>query len=185
MVFQGLTQAQATDVWRPFFDWVGAAPRDFEMASAPRIVAVPARALWDAPLLKRFGVVSADARSGAPEGNVFWAGDAEQVGQFLHGYQSTWLPARLLEAPSIDALATALFAGTRHWGFALHFNKGLAGAPPEEVAAARDTAMNPAVLDAFALVSAARPSCRRTRACAGTSPTWPPPASTPRRSTVR
>ena len=33
----------------------------------------------------------------------------------------------------------------------LHFNKGLAGAPAEEVAAARDTATNPAVLDAFAL----------------------------------
>jgi hypothetical protein len=33
----------------------------------------------------------------------------------------------------------------------LHFNKGLAGAPAEEIAAARDTAMNPAVLDAFAL----------------------------------
>jgi hypothetical protein len=33
----------------------------------------------------------------------------------------------------------------------LHCNKGLAGAPAEEVAAARNTAMNPAVLDAFAL----------------------------------
>ena len=33
-----------------------------------------------------------------------------------------------------------------------HFNKGLAGAPPERLAAARETATNPAVLDAFALV---------------------------------
>jgi FAD/FMN-containing dehydrogenase len=33
----------------------------------------------------------------------------------------------------------------------LHFNKGLAGAAAEDVAAARDTAMNPAVLTAFAL----------------------------------
>jgi hypothetical protein len=33
----------------------------------------------------------------------------------------------------------------------LHFNKGLAGAPAEELAAAKDTAMNPAVLEAFAL----------------------------------
>jgi FAD/FMN-containing dehydrogenase len=32
----------------------------------------------------------------------------------------------------------------------LHFNKGLAGAPAEELAAARNTATNPAVLDAFA-----------------------------------
>jgi hypothetical protein len=34
----------------------------------------------------------------------------------------------------------------------LHVNKGLAGAPAEAVAAAKDTAVNPAVLDAFALV---------------------------------
>ncbi|HET6362878.1 MAG TPA: BBE domain-containing protein, partial [Gemmatimonadota bacterium] len=49
------------------------------------------------------------------------------------------------------ALADALFAASRRWTTSLHFNKGLAGAPPEEIAAARDTAMNPAVLDAFAL----------------------------------
>ena len=34
----------------------------------------------------------------------------------------------------------------------LHVNKGLAGAPADAIAAARDTAINPAVLDAFALV---------------------------------
>jgi FAD/FMN-containing dehydrogenase len=45
----------------------------------------------------------------------------------------------------------ALFAASRHWQVALHFNKGLAGAPAEAVAAARDTAMNPAVTEAFAL----------------------------------
>ena len=33
----------------------------------------------------------------------------------------------------------------------LHFNKGLAGSPPVAIAAARDTATNPDVLDAFAL----------------------------------
>jgi FAD/FMN-containing dehydrogenase len=33
----------------------------------------------------------------------------------------------------------------------LHFNKGLAGAPAEAIAAARDTAMNPAMCEAFAL----------------------------------
>jgi len=33
----------------------------------------------------------------------------------------------------------------------LHFNKGLAGAPPDAITAARDTAMNPVVLNAFAL----------------------------------
>ena len=49
------------------------------------------------------------------------------------------------------ALVDALVAAARHWRVSLHFNKGLAGAPAEAVAAARDTATNPAVLDAFAL----------------------------------
>jgi FAD/FMN-containing dehydrogenase len=40
----------------------------------------------------------------------------------------------------------------KHWGVSLHFNKGLAGAAPDAIARARDTAMNPAVVDAFALV---------------------------------
>ena len=48
-------------------------------------------------------------------------------------------------------LGDALFAATRFWGVSLHFNKGLAGAPADAVAAAKDTAINPAVVDAFAL----------------------------------
>ena len=155
MVFQGLTQQKAEDVWRPFFAWVAQSPQDFVLAAPPRIIAVPARAFWNAALLKRFpGIVVADDRPGAPEGNVAWAGDVEQAGNVLHGYQSAWLPAALLRDDTRPRLDDAMFAATRHWGFSLHFNKGLAGAPPEEIAAARDTAMNPAVLDAFALVIA-------------------------------
>jgi hypothetical protein len=80
-----------------------------------------------------------------------WAGDLGQVGQVLHGYKSAWLPASLLNSDQQQRLVEALFASSRHWSVSLHFNKGLAGAPAEEVAAARDTATNPAVLDAFAL----------------------------------
>jgi hypothetical protein len=54
------------------------------------------------------------------------------------------------QAPS-KQLADALFASSRHMSLELHFNKGLAGAPQAVVAAARDTATNPALLDAFAL----------------------------------
>jgi hypothetical protein len=70
---------------------------------------------------------------------------------FWHGYESLWLPASLLEKEQQKQLADALFAGSRYWRVSLHFNKGLAGAPVDAVAASRDTAMNPLVLDAFAL----------------------------------
>jgi FAD/FMN-containing dehydrogenase len=61
------------------------------------------------------------------------------------------LPASLLKSEQQPRLVEALFASSRHWKVSLHFNKGLAGAPAEEVAAGRDTATNPAVLEAFAL----------------------------------
>jgi FAD/FMN-containing dehydrogenase len=153
MVFQGLDRQQAEDVWRPFFEWVAASPNDFRILSAPLVVAVPARRFWDPAFLKGFpGIVVADDRPDAPEGNVLWAGDAGQAAQFLHGYQSAWLPAALLEKEPQSRLGNALFAASRHWALALHVNKGLGGAPADEVAAAGDTAINPAVLNAFGLV---------------------------------
>jgi FAD/FMN-containing dehydrogenase len=155
MLFQGLTQPQAEQIWRPFLDWVAGQRPDLSFQGPPLVAALPARKLWDAAFLKELpGIVVADTRPGAPAGNVAWAGDAQQAAQFIHGYQSAWLPAALLQEASRERFAEALFAATRHWGVALHVNKGLAGAPAEEVAAARDTAVNPAVLDAFALVIA-------------------------------
>ena len=61
------------------------------------------------------------------------------------------LPESLLETSSQQRLADALFAASRYAGIELHFNKGLAGAPPDAIAAAKDTATNPSVLSAFAL----------------------------------
>ena len=152
MVFQGLSRGEASAAWQPFIDAVGAASSDFRITSAPFIVALPARRFWEPGFLKLLpGVVVGDNRPGAPPGNIVWSGDQGQVGQVLHAQQSTWLPAALLQPDRRDALVDALFAATRHWQLALHINKGLAGAPPEAIAASRNTAMNPAVLDAFAL----------------------------------
>jgi FAD/FMN-containing dehydrogenase len=153
MVFQGLNQRQAEEVWKPFREWLAAAPRDFKVELPFRIVTLPSRSIWDAAFLKRFasGLVVADERPQAPAGNFYWAGDRDQVGQVLYAYRSAWLPVSLLQEKERPRLVEALFESTRHWEMSLHFSKGLAGAPAEEIAAARDTAMNPAVLDAFAL----------------------------------
>jgi FAD/FMN-containing dehydrogenase len=63
-----------------------------------------------------------------------------------------WLPASLLAPERQPDLASALYAASRHKQVGLHFNKGLAGAPAQALAAAKDTATNPAVLDSFVLV---------------------------------
>jgi hypothetical protein len=92
-----------------------------------------------------------DKRPGSSPSDVWFDGDAGQVGQYIWGYESLWMPASLLTSDSQVRLADALFAGSRHASLSLHFNKGLAGAPPDAIAAAKNTAMNPAVLTAFAL----------------------------------
>ncbi len=96
-----------------------------------------------------------DDRPGARADNIFWRTNLGEAGWFIQGYESVWLPRRLIEPANEATLIDALFAGSRHWRISLHFNKGLAGAPAEDVAAARDTATNPAAADAFALAISA------------------------------
>jgi len=152
MVLQGLDQHEAEATRRPFFDWVSASPQDFTLVSPPRILSEPARHFWDPAFLEQApGLVISDDRAGAPAGNIYWAGDAGQAGAVWHAYQSSWLPQSLLQDDQREGLVEALFAAAKHRGVSLHFNKGLAGGTAEAIATARDTAMNPAVADAFAL----------------------------------
>ena len=51
----------------------------------------------------------------------------------------------------MDVLVDALFDATRHSWIEMFFGKGLAGGAKDAVRRTRDTAMNPQVLDAFAL----------------------------------
>jgi len=151
MVFQGLTKAQADLTWAPLFDWVRARPADYTLAN-PQVLALPARDFWNADVLGQIpGLIVRDDRPGAPEGYFYWRVDAGQVGQVLHAYESTWLSQRLLDRARRPALVDALARASQIDEVALHCNKGLAGAPAKVLGWTRDTSMNPAVLDAFAL----------------------------------
>jgi FAD/FMN-containing dehydrogenase len=151
MISQGLNEQQAQDVWRPFLDWVAGSPRELDIVRAPVIRSMPARKWWDVEFRRQHlaATVKLDDRPGADASNMWWSGDATQVGWFLHGYESAWLSASLLQQQ--ESLVDALFAASRHWPLELHFNKGLAGGLASAATAARDTATNPAMLDAFAL----------------------------------
>lgn len=153
MVFQGLGQAEAEAVWKPFFDFLAASPERYVLEAPPQITAVPARQFWDPDYLRTLpNVVLSDDRPGAPADNVFWTGNLSEAGHVLYGYQSAWMPADLIADERRAGLAAALFSASRHWSVSLHVNKGLAGAPPEAIAAARETATHPAVTTAFALL---------------------------------
>ena len=153
MVSRGLTTDEGKAVWQPFLDWIAKSPADFTLKEPPHIGSMPARNWWDPVWREQHNNHSLvpDTRPGARSGDAWWEGDGGQVGMFLYAFESLWLPASLLQENSQSQLADALFAASRHWEVELHFNKGLGGAPAEAVAAARDTATNPAVLDAFTL----------------------------------
>ncbi|HWF76362.1 MAG TPA: FAD-binding protein [Caulobacteraceae bacterium] len=152
MVFQGLPQAEARAAFQPLVDFANASPADYEGQNQFIAAALPARKFWDASFMKQVpGAIRPDTRPEAAPNDFWWGGDGDQVGVFWHAYTSTWLPASLLEPANQAKLVDAWFNASRHWSVSFHFNKGLAGAPPEAIAASRDTATNPDALSAFAL----------------------------------
>jgi len=183
MVSYGLDTEQAKEVWKPFLDWVKRSSREYSIEGHLTIGSIPARHFWDVQWWKEHWpeiafpnpdgnslkslfnyslahlvpqpIFEFDRRPGAGPTDAWWAGDASQVGWFIRGFESLWLPSSLLTPDSQEQLANALFRGSRHKEIELHFNKGLAGAPREAIDAASDTAMNPAVLNAFALAISA------------------------------
>jgi len=165
MVCQGLDPRQAPEAWQPFFSWVNAS-RELTVIDKLGARATPARHWWD---IAGNPSMVPDKRPGARAHHGWWQGDQDQVGAFLHGYDSVWLPAALLEPAERPHLVDALFAGSRYQQIGLHFNKGLAGAPPAAIAASQNTATNPAVTSAFALAIIAN----------GEGPLYPGMGSTP------
>ena len=158
MVFQGLAQDEARAAWQPLIGFLKANGDDYAGVDSFQAHASPARHFWDADFHRRNAPQSVvfDSRPGASPEDFYWAGgDAEQVGGFWYAYTSAWMPASLLKPQNQARFVDAWFAASRHWGVNLVFNKGLAGAPAAAIDAARNTAMNPDVFDAFALAIAA------------------------------
>jgi len=153
MASQGLDDQQMEAIWQPFLRWVAEAGDDIAFLTPPAIRSGPARHRWDPAFLKARvpGAVLSDNRPGASPDNIFWSANLGEAGHFIHGYESIWLPASLLRTEQRELLADALFEAGRIWSIELHFQKGLAGAAPEVIAAAADTATNPAMRDAFVL----------------------------------
>src|SRR5262249_37328293 len=100
MVSQGLSAEEATKVWQPFFDWVKQSSKDLTIESELAVGSRPAQHWCDAVYRKAHGskAMVGDSRPGAPARHAWWSGDQDQVGAFLHGYESLWLPAKLLDA---------------------------------------------------------------------------------------
>jgi FAD/FMN-containing dehydrogenase len=153
MLTQGLTEDAMREAWAPFVAWSSNPANDIETVRPLEPWSAAGRTFWDVAAMRASGShdMHYDDRADGRPNQGWWSGDQEQVGAFLHGYDSLWLPQFLLEPASRARLVDALVDGARSAAISLHFNKGLAGAPPEAIALARDTATNPRALEAFAL----------------------------------
>ena len=152
MLFQGLTRDEALAAWEPLLDFANAGA-DYRGQDTLTVNAGPARYYWNADARHRYAPQSVvfDSRPGASPTDFWWTGDGKLAGVFWYAYTSAWMPASLLKSQNQSRLVDAWFAASRHWGVEIAFNKGLAGSPAAVIEAARETAMNPDVVDAFAL----------------------------------
>jgi FAD/FMN-containing dehydrogenase len=153
MEFLGFDESEARKVWRPFLDWVAGEGTDYTLASEPFIRSAPMRNRWDPDFFRAVApqAIVTDDREGAPPENIFWRANFAEAGHVLYGFQSLWLPTRLLAPGRREEFAERLCQASRLSSVELHFQKGLAGAPDDVLAEVRNTPINPAVLDAFAL----------------------------------
>ena len=155
MSFWGMNADEAARVWRPLRTWVEERPESF--AFTMNVLAIPGQRMWDDRFIKeRFAAaIMPDTRPGQPENQYWWATNQEEVSTYWYAYQSRFAPVDRFEGEEAQRFALALFEASRHWPFALHFNKGQAGASAEALARGRETSFNPAVYDAAALIIAA------------------------------
>ena len=125
-------EAQAQEMFKPFLDFVAGVPADYTVTDPVKIIAVPARHWWDPSIsprtcLRRSFMIRALAHrtttSGGPAIEARSA--ASSTATSRRGCRRRCWPT------SAGKLNEVLFAASRHWRVALHYNKGLAGAPPD------------------------------------------------------
>lgn len=153
MTAQGLSEAQMRAAFAPLFEWLNANSADYALGGDPMVLVTTGRKFWDPAFLKSIpGLVLPDGRPGANPDDLFWASNRSESGQILHAYKSRWIPERFLSGAARGRLVDALVAGAKEWDVTLHLNKGLAGGSRAALARSAETATNPEMLDAFALI---------------------------------
>ncbi|MBO0731598.1 MAG: FAD-binding oxidoreductase, partial [Acidimicrobiaceae bacterium] len=151
LLFNDLTEADARAVFAPLTAWL--AERDARYSSDILFAAFDFSDWWNAEFWDRLapGFIHRDLRAGQSGALFWWDTNQNEVSAFIEAYISRWLPtAAFQETPEV--LADALFEASRHSGFSLHMNKGLAGSADEARARDHTTAINPVVFDAPCLM---------------------------------
>lgn len=149
-----VTGEEAASLWEPFLAWVLDHPDDYR--SDVFVVSAPFESFWDPKTWDALApeMIHRHQDRNQPTDLFWWASNQGEISQYLHAYESHWIPVPLMTESS-GRLAEALFEGTRHWRVALHFNKALCGAAPAALERERSTSLNPSVFEAAALAISA------------------------------
>lgn len=152
LLYQGENQEAAEQTWLPMRNWINQQPELFTFKT--KFWSIPARKLWDLHFWEKTHpeFISQNIENGKATGQFWWTPNNHEVYNYWYTYQSWWLPTRLLEASNIKNLADIFFNASRTGSISMHINKGLGGASAAAVRNGRETAVNPAVFDATALV---------------------------------
>lgn len=152
MTFIDLPLDEVRRIWAPVLDL--AAGGDHAFIEDLVLYDTPARKWWDLEFraAEMPETIELDQASSNRGKRFFWKGDNGETNVFWAGYESAWLSRGLLDEERIPRLTDTIVAAAKLARFAFHFQKGLAGAPEERLAEARDTPVHPSLLDAFALL---------------------------------
>lgn len=146
--FQGLSVEEAEKVWEPFIKKVS---QSESLSIETNILACSANKYWDYQYLAKNHPDHVKKALNDNDNLFYWSNDQNEVLAYWHTFQSRWLPISLFSREKSIELANVLFEASRHHEFALHFNKGLAGASPEALKRSQATSINPVVLESAAL----------------------------------
>ncbi|QIK95869.1 FAD-binding oxidoreductase [Sphingomonas sp. HDW15A] len=153
MLCHSLRETEIRAAWEPLFAWIRSQGDRLKLKNDPLVISLAGRQLWDPEFLTKLpGITISDDRPGASANNIFWATNLGEVGQVLNAYQSRWIAASWLQPDRLGQLVDALVTSSSAWSVTLHTNKGLAGGSAEALAATLETATNPEVAAAFALL---------------------------------
>jgi FAD/FMN-containing dehydrogenase len=149
LLFQGLSEKEVEDVWKPFNQWLEERNNLYTITLS--YFTFPANKLWDYDYIATHYSNSIKPYLEGKNKLFYWPDNQTEVLAYWYTYQSCWLPIALFDKDAAKAFAHTLFKASRHWEFSLHFNKGLAGASAEALKSAQDTSINPIVIDSAAL----------------------------------
>jgi FAD/FMN-containing dehydrogenase len=152
MAFQGLSKNEVDTLWQPFRDWLAKHAQNYQFTL--NSVTRPAQQYWDLDYLIRNqpAAIAVNQSENAASGEFWWASNQAEVSMYINYYRSMYLPFKLFAQENTHRFANTLYDASRLTEVTLHFNKGLSGASADAIKRQKNTAMNPEVLDAAALI---------------------------------